>query len=93
MTHNYNIWLGKVREALLSINMPMEEWQATWHFDFEGEYETGAKADDAALSANRFWWKEQNKSLKQQCPVTQDCWLPRGHQGDCQPVGPSAVGR
>jgi hypothetical protein len=77
----YDVWLGKVRAALNSINMPMEDWQATWHFDFEAEYKAGAKAEDVALSANRFWWREQNKSLKQNCPVTPDCWLPRGTSG------------
>jgi len=86
LTETYEVWLGKVREALLSINMPMEEWQATWRFDFEGEYKAGVDAADAALSANRFWWSEQNKSLRQNCQAAPDCWLPRGHQGDCQPV-------
>ena len=38
------------------------------------------------MKANRFWWHEQNKSLKQDCRSTPNCWLPRGHQGPCQPV-------
>lgn len=38
------------------------------------------------MKANRFWWHEQNKSLKGDCRLTPDCWLPRGHQGLCQPV-------
>lgn len=91
MTDTYEVWLGKVREALLSINMPLDQWQAKWHFDFEGEYKAGAEADDAGLKANRFWWSVQNKSLNQDCQAAPDCWLPRGHQGDCQPV--AAKGR
>jgi hypothetical protein len=29
---------------------------------------------------------QQNKSLKQDCTETPNCWLPRDHQGKCQPV-------
>lgn len=57
MTETYEVWLGKVREAL--------------------------EAADAVLSANRFWWSEQVKSLKQNCEAAPDCWRARGHQGDC----------
>ena len=46
----------------------------------------GLKADDAAIKANRFWWQQQNRSLKQDCRKAPNCWLPRGHQGECQPV-------
>jgi hypothetical protein len=66
--------------------MLMDDWQKRWPFDFQGEYKAGATADDAALKANRFWWHEQNKSLKQDCRLTLNCWLPRGHQGACQPA-------
>jgi hypothetical protein len=38
------------------------------------------------MKANRFWWREQNKSLKQDCQRTPGCWLSRDHQGKCQPV-------
>ena len=38
------------------------------------------------MKANRFWWREQNKSLKQDCQRTSGCWRPRDHQGECQPV-------
>ena len=47
------------------------------------------KAHDAAMKANRFWWHEQNKSLKQDCRVTPNCWLP--HQGECQAVSSNAT--
>ena len=75
-----------VQQALGSINMSMEEWQSRWPFDFQAEYKAGTKADDAAMKANRFWWHAQNKSLKQDCRSTPNCWLPRGHQGPCQPL-------
>jgi hypothetical protein len=86
MIESYEAWLGRVRDALSSINMPLDQWQAMWPFEFRAEFETGADADAVAMKANRFWWRQQNRSLKQDCRVTPDCWLPRGHQGECQPV-------
>ncbi len=82
----YREWLDDVRSALNSVNMPMDDWQGVYPFDFRSEYDTGARPDDAAMTANRFWWQRQNKSLGQDCRKTDGCWLPRGHQGDCQPV-------
>ncbi len=78
-------WLNDVRVALNSINMPLDEWQRNWAFDFEREYKTGSTPGIAAERANRFWWHEQNKALNQQCVRSQDCWLPRGHAGECEP--------
>jgi len=66
--------------------MPKDEWQGIWPFDFRAEYDAGTKADDAAMKANRHWWQQQNKSLGQDCDKLPGCWLPRGHQGDCQPM-------
>ena len=86
MAATYQLWLDQVRDALRSINMQMDDWQPVWSFDFRSEYDAGVKADDAATKANRYWWKEQNKSLKQDCRQTKDCWLPRGHRGVCQPL-------
>jgi hypothetical protein len=86
MADTYEIWIADVQHALGSINMPMDEWQSLWPFDFQAEYAAGTKADDAAMKANRFWWYEQNRSLKQDCRLTPNCWLPRGHQGSCQPL-------
>jgi len=82
----YQVWLSRVQAALQSINMPFDDWQSVWRFDFEKEFKAGVKADDAAMKANRFWWHEQNKSLKQDCQENKNCWLPRGHQAACQPV-------
>lgn len=92
VAHTYEVWICEVQKALRSINMSMDDWQSLWPFDFQVEYKAGAKADDAAMKANRFWWHEQNKSLKQDCRLTLDCWLPRGHQGTCQPVNPNSYG-
>lgn len=82
----YDIWLVKVREALRSINMRIEDWQGIWPFDFSAEYDAGTSPVDAATKANRFWWREQNKSLKQDCRGIPGCWLPKGHQGECEPA-------
>jgi hypothetical protein len=86
LRETYELWLKDVQAALQSINMPFDDWQKVWRFDFENQFNAGVKANDAAMKANRFWWHEQNKSLKQDCRKTPDCWLPRGHQGECQPI-------
>ncbi len=82
----YEIWLKEVKDALRCINMPMEDWQGVWPFDFSGEHDAGATPDEAAVKANRYWWHKQNKSLKQDCRKTPSCWLPQDHEGKCQPV-------
>jgi antirestriction protein ArdC len=92
MADAYEIWIGEVQQTLGSINMSMDDWQSRWPFDFQAEYKAGTKADDAAIKANRFWWHEQNRSLKQDCRLTVNCWLPRGHQGTCQPVNSNSHG-
>lgn len=86
MATSYNAWLDDVRSALESINMPMDDWQSNWRFDFASEYKIGTDPNRAAEKANRFWWREQNRTLKQDCALNPNCWLPRGHQGDCQPI-------
>jgi hypothetical protein len=86
MADAYEVWLDQVRDALRSINMPMEDWQKIWAFDFAAEYQRGTNPDAAAMKANRFWWSEQNKSLKKDCREKPGCWLPRGHAGECQPA-------
>jgi hypothetical protein len=86
MADGYEVWLDQVRDALRSINMAMEDWQPIWSFDFPREHKAGTTPDDAAMKANRFWWWEQNKSLKQDCQKTPNCWLPRDHQDACQPI-------
>lgn len=85
-TVTYEAWLQNVDEALKSINMPMQDWQSIWRFDFRGAFDGGASAGDAAMKANRFWWKQQNRAVEQECPKTPECWLPKNHQGECQPV-------
>lgn len=93
MTASYEAWLKDVQDALSSINMPLEEWQKTWAFDFQGEFSAGTSPNDAAMKANRFWWRQQNKAIQQDCRISEDCWLPRGHQGECQPVIPETLRR
>jgi hypothetical protein len=86
MAAAYNIWLDQVRDALHSINMSMDDWQPIWPFDFTGEREKGTDPHAAAMKANRFWWYQQNMSMGQDCDKLPGCWLPRGHQGECQPI-------
>ena len=82
----YDVWFCNVKAALDSINMPMDTWQASAAFDFLHEFETGVSAGDAASKANRFWWRKQNERVNQHCVVTDGCWLPRNHQGECKPL-------
>src|SRR5438128_9939992 len=65
MADPHEVWIGEVRRALGSVNMSMDDWQSLWPFDFQAEDRAGTKAADAAMKANRFWWREQNRSLKQ----------------------------
>jgi hypothetical protein len=85
MSDSYEKWLNDVNAALKSINMRFDDWQSLWRFDFQREFNAGVEADEAAIKANRFWWQQQNRSLKQDCRKEPDCWLPRGHQDACQP--------
>jgi hypothetical protein len=34
MHDTYETWLDRIRAALNSINMPMDDWQQSWPFDF-----------------------------------------------------------
>lgn len=86
MANPYQTWLEHVENALSSINMSMRDWQKNFFFDFESEHRAGTDPHAAAEKANRFWWRAQNKALNQECRKSPDCWLPGGHQEDCQPV-------
>jgi hypothetical protein len=85
---SFENWINDVKEALASVNMPLEAWQKTFHFDFRLEFERGTTPTQAAEKANRFWWRQQNEDIGQQCRKRFDCWLPNGHQGACEPVKP-----
>jgi len=85
MANEYEAWLDQVRTALHSINMSMDDWQPVWPFDFPGEHDKGTDSGAAAMKANRFWWYRQNRSIGRECDIVPGCWLPRGHQGECQP--------
>jgi len=84
--NTYEEWLTEVRDALASMNMTIEDWQSIWPFDFRTEYDSGTAPGDAAEKSNRFWWYQQNKSMQRECLQTANCWLPRGHEGECQPI-------
>ena len=86
MEDRYQNWITEVRKALQSINMSFDDWQKIWEFDFASEYSSGTEPIKVADKANRFWWREQNKSLHQECLRTLGCWLPRNHNGECQLV-------
>ncbi len=86
MAAQYETWLQEVGSALRSINMPMEEWQDAWKFDFQREYSIGTPPGDAAAKANRFWWFQQNKTTGRNCRNAANCWLPDKHAGECQPL-------
>lgn len=64
-TELHTDWLSEVRKALDSINMPMDQWQAVWPFDFDREFGNGTAPGLAALKANRFWWSKQNQRVDQ----------------------------
>jgi hypothetical protein len=86
MAESYEQWMNKVRVELDSLILPAADWQAIGVFDYRSEYNAGTEPGVAAMKANRHWWHEWNKSLNQDCRQTKACWLPRGHQGQCQPV-------
>jgi hypothetical protein len=82
----FDTWLSEVKAALDSINMPSETWQAATPFDFSREFKSGSAANAAAAKANKFWWRKQNQVIHEDCRLTIGCWLPRRHQGECEPA-------
>jgi hypothetical protein len=63
MSANYDAWFNDVEDALCSINMPLKDWQKTWAFDFQAEFNAGTSANETAMKANQFWWYQQNKAM------------------------------
>jgi hypothetical protein len=92
MTQSYEEWMKRVRATFESLSLPAADWQAIGAFDYRTEYDAGVSPEDAATKANHQWWREWNQSLNQDCRETQDCWLPRGHEGRCQRIGESRSG-
>ena len=82
----YDSWLARVNAALQAINMPMDDWQRIWSYDFAAEYKAATDPAQAADKANKFWWREQNRASQTDCRFRLGCWLPRGHQGQCEPI-------
>jgi hypothetical protein len=91
MDKSYEEWMGEVRATFKSLNLPAADWQAIGAFDYRTEYDAGASPRHAATKANHQWWHQWNKSLNQDCRETEDCWLPRGHEGQCQLIGESGA--
>jgi hypothetical protein len=86
MANSYDTWIQDVGAALRSINMPMEDWQKSWAFDFRSEFSAGTPANDAAMKANKYWWYRQNQPMGQDCQKTANCLPPCNHSGDCELV-------
>lgn len=78
--------MKRVREQLESLQMAPDLWQAEWAYNFRRSYQSGTAPSEAAKRANRYWWREQHKVLHRQCDRAVNCWLPRGHAGECQPI-------
>jgi hypothetical protein len=91
MEKTYDGWLNDVQVELQSMGMGVEAWQRYWQFDFHSEYKARTSVRETARKANRFWWQNQNRALMQDCPLSRDCWLPVGHEGDCETVGGEPV--
>ena len=67
VTSKYAAWLTQVRADLAAMKMPMAEWQRRWMFDFSAEYEVGATPSAAAEKAHRYWRRQQDRALCQEC--------------------------
>lgn len=55
----FQIWLSEVGAALQSINMPMEQWQRTFPYNFPADFYAGIQPADAAKRANDHYWTQQ----------------------------------
>jgi hypothetical protein len=82
----YEIWLEQVKDALRSINIPMEDWQSIWPFDFWGEHDMGRRQTKQqwkriaifGISKTNPWIRTARKH-----PIVGCLGV---HQGDCQPA-------
>ncbi len=75
-----------VCDLLEANRMAVDEWQSQFPYNFRRSFETGTSPIDAATRANRFWWREQEKVLHNECDKVANCWRGRGHKGPCQPI-------
>ncbi len=82
----YAAWMNQVREKLFANGMDFDEWQSAFPYNFRRSFESGTSPTDAATRTSRFWWREQEKLLRTQCNRAANCWLPRDHDGECQPI-------
>lgn len=57
-------WLEEVRLALAEINMPLDEWNKVWPYDFTHCFRLGMSPRAAAMAANHFWWRKGDETLR-----------------------------
>lgn len=81
----YEGWLQQVKEGLMSIDMPMEEWQSVWPFNFSRQHRAGTSPADTAGMANRYCWHQQKKSMAHDCDKLPPAGCHEDNQRDCQP--------
>ncbi len=78
--------MKSVREELDSLHMATKEWQRFSPYNFRRSYQSGTTPDETAKRAFKFWWRQQHKALHEDCDRAVNCWLKRGHEGECQPI-------
>lgn len=88
----FRTWMKEVCELLAADSMAVSEWQSHFPYNFHRSFESGTSPTEAATRVHRFWWREQEKRLHKQCDQAANCWLSRGHDGDCQPIVDSIRG-
>ena len=82
----FRTWMKEVREVLAANTMAVNEWQSHFPYNFRRSFDSGTSPIKAANRIRRFWWREQEKGLHKQCDKAANCWLSRGHNGECQPI-------
>jgi hypothetical protein len=88
----FRTWMKEVREVLEANRIAVNEWQSLFPYNFRRSFDSGTSPVEAANRMHRFWWREQEKGLHRQCDKAANCWLSRGHNGDCQPIVDSIRG-
>ena len=76
---SYESWLKEVDEALSSINMPMQDWQKSWAFDFRSEFAAKTTATDAAMflgDGPPLIWARRSTNSPPVCGSTSTCRKP-----------------
>lgn len=58
----FESWLSEVRAALDAINMPMDEWQRAFPYDYQADHAAGIAPAEAAKRANDHYWTAQENA-------------------------------